>query len=94
MELILGRTDEAHALTAVAVVPIVRVEAAVAEAHEVRVVTIVRRGGPVVARGGPVVAVGSDVPDRSPIPPTSGRQEHRTSGRERTVPNGRADAVT
>ena len=72
-ELILSRADKAHTLTVVAAVPIVSVEAALAEAHAVRVVTI-------FARSRPVVAGGTDAVDICPVSVAHSGQEDCSVG--------------
>ena len=72
MKLILGRGNEAHTLTVVSEAVAVHAEAAVIEAHSVRVIAI-------VVRSRPVVAAGTDIEERSPEPTARSRQEDCTN---------------
>jgi len=65
---VLSGANQAHTLTVVAVVPIVRIKVSIVEVHVARVVAI-------VVRSRPVVAVGTDIVDICPVPVARSWQE-------------------
>ena len=65
---VLSGANQAHRLTAVTVVVVLRIQIRIVEVHVVRVVAI-------VVRSRPVVAVAAHIVDRSPIAVAGSREE-------------------